>query len=177
MTERASRKSGTSAVVLRYATFYIDGVEHRINPHMVPRALAADLEARIFRDHGQTPSHRDYRAGVLLDPGGMVMTKTPVVRVLLPGYSAQCKLDHVPEVVAVLRERLADPRGRHQYGRKTCLTVYRLSFPVVLPEDDVVTLLRRLRLRVREAEEMLADVRGELEASPHLLLTPRIPEG
>jgi len=140
--------------------------------HQVPLAFEELVVAYNHTTHGVLPRSRKYGHGVHFDPGGMVCTDTPVVRVRLPGYSARCKLDHLPSVVPFLADRIQ--RGErcriHVASGRTIITMHGTLWSVAVPLDDAKTILRAFRRRVDEGAAVRSARRALLASEPHIHL-------
>ena len=124
----------------------------RVQNHICPLPLGAGVEKRIKDTYGQEPKKREEgRFPIFLDAGGMVFRDFPFVKVRLKGYSVKYKLEHAAVLYGPVADRLNDLTRRRTYGGRECVTIYTRFWILVLPVEDVKTILRSLKKHALES--------------------------
>lgn len=135
-------KQRSSTVLVQFGR---TGEDKRVSSHIAPRDLIDDVVARIAREYGAHPTKRHARQGIYLDAGGMVMMDQPSIRVRLPGYCVNFKLEHAPYLASYLRQRLDDESRARTFGGKDCVTIYMRYVIAVIPRTDAEKVLAALK--------------------------------
>lgn len=144
----------------------------RVQNHICPLPLGADVEKRIKDTYGFEPKKREEgRFPIFLDAGGMVFTDFPYIRVRCRGFSVKYKLEHAAVLYGPVEDRLNDLTRRRTYGGRECVTIYTRFWILVLPVEDVKTILRSLKKHALEsatrAEARILDLKA---SSQHVLI-------